>query len=137
MQPSEVSRARQTLSIWHFSRATAVLPPPWRWRTRGAMVCVYRGRLAPPWIDATCVKPPVAGRTASVAATISIGAKTVGRREVPGMRVGAAAAGLRWTSFPRSPNHLGRRGLKPVNAAGWPINQPPTRTISTARSGTW
>jgi transposase-like protein len=60
------------------------------------------------WLDATYVRVRQAGRIVSVAATITMGVNTDGRREILGMATGASEAELFWTDFLRS---LTRRGL--------------------------
>ena len=52
-----------------------------------------------------------AGRTVSVAVIIAVGINRQGRREVPGMAIGASEAETFWTEFLR---RLARRGLRGV-----------------------
>ena len=57
------------------------------------------------WLDATYVKVREAGRIVSVAVTLAVAVNDQGRREVPGMAVGASEAETFW---------LARRGLRGV-----------------------
>ena len=63
------------------------------------------------WLDATYVKVREAGRIVPVAVTVAVAVNDQGRREVPGMAIGASEAEAFWTEFLRS---LARRGLRGV-----------------------
>ena len=65
------------------------------------------------WIDATYVKTREAGRIVSVAVIVAVGVNTEGQREVLGIKVGASEAQPLWTTFLRSLNRRGLRGVKP------------------------
>jgi putative transposase len=66
------------------------------------------------WIDATYVKVRQNGRIISVAVIIAVGVNSDGRREVPGMEIGASEAEPFWTAFLRKLTRRGLRGVKLV-----------------------
>jgi putative transposase len=66
------------------------------------------------WIDATYVKVRQNNRIVPVAAIIAVGVNSDGRREVPGLDIGASEAEPFWTEFLRSLNRRGLRGVKLV-----------------------
>ena len=62
------------------------------------------------WIDATYVKVRQNNHIASVAAIFALAVNSDGRREVPGLDIGACEAEPFWAGFLRK---LTRRGLRP------------------------
>jgi transposase-like protein len=54
-----------------------------------------------PWIDATYLEVRRCGRVVSVAVVIAVGVNSDGRREVPGLDIGASEAEPFWTEFLR------------------------------------
>ena len=63
------------------------------------------------WLDASYLKQREGGRIVSVAAIIAVAANTEGEREIVGLHIGPSAAETFWSSFLKS---LQRRGLKGV-----------------------
>jgi transposase-like protein len=68
------------------------------------------------WIGATYIKAREAGRIASTATIIAVGANTDGRREVLGVATGPSEAETFWTGFLRSLAERGLRGVKLVTS---------------------
>ena len=66
------------------------------------------------WRDATYLKVRPGGRIVPVAAMIAVAAKTGGRREIIGLRIGPAEAEIFWTGFLRSLRARGVGGGKLV-----------------------
>ena len=63
------------------------------------------------WIDATYVKGRQASRVVSVAVIVAVAINADGRREVPGMDIGASEAETFWTAFLRKRARRGLRGV--------------------------
>lgn len=68
------------------------------------------------WLDATYIKARRGGRIVSVAAIVTVGVNTDGRREVLGVAVQPSEAEVFWDEFLRSLAERGLRGVKLIIA---------------------